>query len=257
MIFVTRLNTNVAREVMSETRLSRVDSFEQHRHLRAVDFDPRSATTQAFERTAFEALAVQPETVAIPHQQFDSVAPAIEEAEQIAAERILFESRRARSARGRRSPCGNRSARSRRRCEPATEASASLDGEDDARESIDVDAGVHDHAALGARDDLDARRIRTQSSGTGDKFDEVPRCRRIRLGFMSQSPSPVRERRHRNTDSRGQSFVRQAFTLANREPLSSLLSSNHARDRAEAAAPKKMGLAERLPRQHARFSARG
>jgi len=49
-----------------------------------------------------------------------------------------------------------------------------------------------------------------------------------------------------SADARRQSFVRQTFTFANREPLSCLISSNHVRDRADDGAPKQVWLAEQL-----------
>jgi hypothetical protein len=56
----------------------------------------------------------------------------------------------------------------------------------------------------------------------------------------------MRQGRCGHADARRQSFARQTFTLANREPLSCWISSNHARDRADDGAPKQMWLAEQL-----------
>src|SRR5688572_21891040 len=90
-IAITRSNTDVAREVTAESRLLRVDSLEQHRHLRAIDLDARSASVDALERAALEALVEEPEAVAVPHQHLHTITPLVEEAEQRSRERILSE----------------------------------------------------------------------------------------------------------------------------------------------------------------------
>ena len=79
-------------EVWAELCRFPVDPFEDHRQLRARDFDPRFGHTEVEgEGALLESLVEEPEPVSIPHQQLDAIARAVEESEDVPGERISFE----------------------------------------------------------------------------------------------------------------------------------------------------------------------
>lgn len=57
----------------------------------AIEFDTRHAKIYLFEAAALQALAQDPEAVAIPHQNLDPIASTVEKAEEVPCEGILPE----------------------------------------------------------------------------------------------------------------------------------------------------------------------
>ena len=67
-----------------------INSFEHHSELRSRNLDARARPSEVkLEGPAFETFVEEPESVAVPQEQLDAIACAVEEDEDITRERIF------------------------------------------------------------------------------------------------------------------------------------------------------------------------
>jgi hypothetical protein len=79
-------------ETGATLRVSQIDAFQDQRQFRRFDLGlqgPGMLERRYVEPTLLDPLVIQTQAAAVPQEDFDSVAPAIEENEQMAAERIF------------------------------------------------------------------------------------------------------------------------------------------------------------------------